>query len=134
MSEDKTAPTMTSNRPYLMRALYEWITDNGLTPYLLIDANYQQVSVPQQYVQDGRIVLNISPIAIKNLIIRNTHVEFEAHFSGVPQHVYAPMGAVLAIYAKENGRGMLFNEEEESSGDGTTQPPIKGKPHLKVIK
>lgn len=136
---------MTSTKPYLVRAFNEWILDNQLTPYLLIDAEFPNVHVPKEYVQDGRIVFNITPGIVSMLSVTNEVVEFEARFSGRKRHIYAPMQAVLAIYAKENGRGMVFDAEEESSdGDGETQPvppgndggpgPKRGKPNLKVVK
>jgi len=106
------AEGMTSSRPYLIRALYEWIVDNGLTPHLLVDATRPGVEVPQAYVDDGRIVLNIAPLAVHGLALGNERIEFDARFRGVPHHVVVPPAAVLAIYARENGQGMLFGEEE----------------------
>jgi stringent starvation protein B len=129
---------MTSSRPYLLRALHEWILDNGLTPYILIDAYHENVQVPVQYVNEGRIVLNITPGIISELEISNEDLQFNARFSGVLQHIYAPISAVLAIYSKENGKGMVFPQED--SGDDLVDPspspkiPPKRKPTLKVIK
>src|SRR3990167_9575918 len=113
---------MTSTKPYFIRALNEWIVDNLLTPHLMIDATKPGVSVPQQYVKDGKIVLNIMPMAIANLSITNEWVNFDARFSGVSHHIRVPVSAVTAIYAVENGRGMFF-ENEESGGDGNDTPP-----------
>ena len=128
---------MTSSRPYLIRALYEWIVDNGMTPYVLINAEDEQVVVPRQFVENGKIVLNINPSAVQNLQLGNDYLELDARFSGSPMHVSVPFMAVLAIYARENGKGMVFNEEE-SGGDG---PPSGGgeedkakRPQLRVVK
>lgn len=115
---------MTSTRPYLLKAFYQWIVDNSLTPYIVVMADLPGVDVPAQYVeQDGRIVLNISPTAVRDLSVDNNHIGFSARFGGVPYTVYAPMRAVSAIYAKENGRGMVFKEDEldESSSDSSEE-------------
>ena len=142
---------MTPTRPYLIRAFYEWIMDNDCTPYLVIDATHEHVHVPPQHVEDGRIVLNISDLAVSALHISNEAVEFKARFSGRLNAIYAPTQAVIAIYAKGNGRGMVFPEDEESDsggapppeGPGGNAPPpqsptggkkTKGKPHLRVVK
>ena len=99
---------MTSSRPYLIRALYEWILENELTPYLLVDAQVQNLRIPTQHVQDGKIVLNISPSAIQGLLVGDDNVEFNARFSGKELSLLIPTQAVLAIYAMENGQGMVF--------------------------
>lgn len=138
---------MTSSRPYLLRAFYEWIVDNSFTPYIVINADLEHVEVPPEYVENGRIVLNISPGAVRSLLVANDHIEFNARFSGVPFDVYAPIKAVTAIYAKENGRGMVFKEEDDEedepppSDDSTTQGSSSGKggkkggrPNLTVVK
>ena len=130
---------MTTNRPYLIRALYDWIVDNRMTPHLLVDANAENVVVPQQFVQDGRIVLNISPDAVRGLEMANDMIGFNARFGGMPMDVFVPPGTVLGIYAKENGRGMLFPEEEQVDDDDTPPDgppgPVPGKrPVLKVVK
>jgi stringent starvation protein B len=104
---------MTSNRPYLVRAYYDWILDNNLTPHLVVDATCNGVVVPHEHVKDGQIVLNISPTACGNLIIGDVDIEFDARFSGVPRHLIVPSGAVLAIYARENGAGTMFPREEK---------------------
>ena len=134
---------MTSSRPYLIRALYEWITDNGQTPYVIIDAT-QDVSVPQEHVHEGRIVLNISIQAVHELNLGNDSLQFKARFSGVVKHIYAPITEIVAIYAKENGRGMVFTDEDlddkvagESgplSDDELPKPPRHTKPNLKIVK
>jgi len=104
---------MSSSRPYLIRALYEWLADNDLTPYLAVDATIENVMVPSQHIHDGQIVLNIAMSAVRELDISNEAVAFSARFGGVPQQVYVPVAAVLAIYAKENGQGMAFGHEPE---------------------
>lgn len=126
---------MTSSRPYLIRALHEWVLDNDMTPYLLVDATREGVDVPRQSVQDGKIVLNISPQAVQGLLMSNERVEFSARFGGVPTQVSVPTAAVLAIYARENGRGMVFAEEEgdDSPPEGPDDEPPK-RPSLKVVK
>lgn len=128
---------MTSSVPYLLRAVNEWILDNGCTPYLIIDADVEGTSVPREYVKDGQIVLNISPAAIRDLELTNEHISFNGRFGGVPHEIFAPIGAVLGIVAKENGEGMWFPKE---SGDPPKPPSPpdpakkKGPPDLKVIK
>ncbi len=134
------AAGMTSSRPYLIRALYEWIVDNGLTPHLLVDATRPGVEVPQAYVEDGRIVLNIGPVAVHGLALGNERIEFDARFRGVPHHVVVPPAAVLAIYARENGQGMLFGEGEDGGPPPGPEPepeppkPRGGRPSLKIVK
>ncbi|MEM0515028.1 ClpXP protease specificity-enhancing factor [Pseudoalteromonas sp. YIC-827] len=103
---------MTPNRPYLLRAFYDWIVDNQCTPHLVVDAEFAQVQVPTQFVQDGQIVLNISPSAVMQFSMDNRALTFNARFGGQPMQVYVPMGAVLAIYARENGEGTVFTQEE----------------------
>ena len=130
---------MTSTRPYLVRALYEWIVDNGLTPHVLVDAMADQVEVPQQFVEDGKIVLNMTPNAVRDLDIGNEFLSFSARFAGKPQHILAPISAVLAIYAKENGEGMAFPEEQsneklEHDVSVLQKPTVKQKPSLKIVK
>ncbi len=111
---------MTSSKPYLLRAFYEWITENQCTPYIVVDTFYEGVQVPPEYVEDDRIILNIAPEAVDDLLLENTYVSFDARFSGTPYQIYIPMMAVSAVYAKENGRGMVFNEEYDD------EPPPEG--------
>ncbi len=129
---------MSSNRPYLIRALYEWIVDNGLTPHLLVNAEAEHVVVPQQFVQEGRIVLNVAPGAVRDLELGNDWILFGARFGGIPMQVSAPPAAVLGIFAKENSRGMLFPEDEQEGGQTPEEPkpPTPGakKPTLTVVK
>lgn len=127
---------MTSNRPYLIRALYEWIVDNGMTPHLLVDAAHPSAQVPGEFVEDGRIVLNVSPGAVQGLHMENDAIGFSARFGGVPRQVLVAPEAVLGIYARENGKGMLFPEAEPSPDPDDTPPPEErpGRPSLKVVK
>jgi stringent starvation protein B len=124
---------MTPSRPYLIRALYEWILDNGMTPYLLVDVADESVVVPTQYVENGRIVLNINPSAVQNLQLGNELVELDARFSGQPMHVSVPVMSVIAIYARENGKGMVFTEED-GGGDEPPPEPEEKRPSLRVVK
>jgi stringent starvation protein B len=126
---------MTSNRPYLLRALYEWLVDNSCTPHLVVFANVPGVAVPQQHInKDGQIILNIAPSAVKDLFIANDAVSFSARFSGVVNNIYVPCGAVLGIYGRENGQGMMFElEVPPESPTPPTKPvptnPGPAKPH-----
>ena len=133
---------MTPSRPYLIRALHEWITDNQHTPYIVVDAGVQGVEVPQSFVSDGQIVLNISMTAVQQLSLEADAVSFSARFGGVPMQVFVPSAAVMSIYSKETGQGMSFGREP-----GAPQPPdqppsssapkktVKPKrPALKVVK
>lgn len=136
--------SMTSSNPYIVRALYEWILDNDCTPYVLVNAMVPSVQVPQQYVKNGQIVLNISPSAIVDLTLNNEAMQFNGRFGGVPMDVYVPMTAVMGIYARENGQGMMFEVTESPQPD----PPLNkvsdnksagksqklSKPSLKVVK
>lgn len=119
-----------------MRALYEWIVDNDCTPYVLVDASLEDVMVPEQYVKDGQIVLNISPSAVMDLNISNEALAFNGRFGGVATDVYVPVVAVIGIYARENGQGMVFDPEESPPPDDTPPEPGKpeGRPSLKIVK
>ncbi|MGM0429993.1 MAG: ClpXP protease specificity-enhancing factor [Pseudomonadota bacterium] len=136
---------MTPKRPYLLRGLYEWIVDNDLTPHLVVDATIVGTVVPQNFVSEGQIVLNISPTAVQNLQLADQEVRFNARFGGQPMQVIVPMTAALAIYARENGAGAMFEaepeldkmpelDEEEQSSTETEKKPAKKKPNLKVVK
>jgi stringent starvation protein B len=132
-----SSTSMTSNRPYLLRALYEWISDNGLTPYLLVDASVENVRVPPGAAKDGRVVLNIAARAVSQFEISNERVAFLARFGGVSQSVHVPMAAVLAIYAQENGQGMMFSADGAPTEPPPPAPPpdeAPKRPHLRVIK
>lgn len=135
---------MTSSRPYLIRAIYEWVVDNAQTPYLLVDAEDESVQIPREYVQDGRIVLNVSPSAVAGLDLGNDYVSFNARFGGTPREVLVPVHRVLAVYSRENGQGMMFADEDEpepSPPGGGEDGPVADKPSggarrpsLKVVK
>jgi stringent starvation protein B len=132
---------MTSTRPYLIRAIHEWIIDNGLTPHIVVDAQAQGAQVPSQYVKEGRIVLNLNPSAVQALVMGNDWISFRARFSGRVMGIHLPIRSVLAIYAKENGQGMKFSDEFTEEGDTPPPPPPSppqtrpsGRPILKVVK
>ena len=132
---------MTPSRPYLVRAIYEWLTDNDLTPHLLINAACPGVIVPGAYVKDGRIALNIAPGAVRDLFIHNDAVSFLARFGGVPMKITTPIQSVLAIYARENGQGMFFDENENFLDDGPDddeppkpEPPKPASPQRPVLR
>lgn len=141
---------MTSSRPYLLRALLDWIVDNGMTPHLLVDAGLPEVVVPRQFVQDQKITLNIGPAAVQRLEMGDRTISFSARFAGTPMQVQVPVGAVLAIFARENGQGMMFGNEPGSDidpgpADGVSsdapareaEPQAASRrkgPNLKVIK
>ncbi len=126
---------MNSLKPYLIRSIYEWIVDNDLTPHLLVDAENSLAILPQQFIEDGKIVLNIKPQAVQGLTLGNEEIQFNARFSGKPMHIVTPIAAVMAIYAKENGKGMIFDQEDEESDK--TPPPENippTRPTLRVVK
>ena len=129
-----TPEGMTSNRPYLLRALYEWITDNGMTPHVLVDAEIDGVDVPEHVIQKGKVVLNIATGATEHLLLENETICFKARFSGKPHLINVPMEAVIAIYARENGQGMMFAQEDTPPPpvDGSDVPPTRS--HLSVVK
>ncbi len=153
---------MTPRRPYLLRAFYEWLVDNDLTPHLVVAATLPGVRVPQEFVQDGQIILNVAPRAVGNLQLGDDEITFNARFSGRPHLVIVPLYAVQAIYARENGAGTMFDPEEaymeleeaddgyieevdeglslaeetqpESSDSDEEPPRPKGRPSLRVVK
>ncbi|EJV9312191.1 ClpXP protease specificity-enhancing factor [Vibrio vulnificus] len=153
---------MTARRPYMLRAFYDWLVDNDLTPHLVVQATLAGVRVPQEFIQDGQIILNIAPRAVGNLELGNDTISFNARFGGRPHSVIVPLYAVLAIYARENGAGTMFEpeeaytsipgaeqeeddsiwlEEEHSAPqpsidfDDEPEPPRpKGRPSLRVVK
>jgi stringent starvation protein B len=142
-----SAPESSSTRPYLIRAMYEWCVDNGLTPYVAVKAD-ETVQVPREYVKDGEIVLNVSADATSSLSLGNEFIEFKARFGGVAREIIVPIDRVMAIYARENGQGMAFPVEARTS-DAATEPssspnttpepptpaaPTGGRPALKRIK
>ena len=143
---------MSSNRPYLLRAIYDWISDNNLTPYVLVDATFKGVRVPPQVVKNGQVVLNLAMRAVANLDLGNEWVSFQARFSGASQTIQIPVPAILALYAQENGQGMMFPADEEGGdnpppsapepddtppapgADDGAEKPKRGAPHLRVVK
>lgn len=141
-------PVLTSRRPYLLRAMHEWMTDNQQTPHLVVNATPTDVEVPRQYVQDGKIVLNISYHATNGLTMSNERVEFNARFGGQTYRVLVPIHAVLGIYARETGQGMIFSDEDGPSPTPPDTAPDQGgatpdsapgkaarnRPQLKVVK
>ncbi len=134
---------MLSNKPYLIRAFYNWIVDSRCTPILVINANHPGCHVPDQHIENGEIIFNISPEAIRDLAIRYDKVEFRASFSGRVQAISVPVKSVLAVYAEENKQGMYFDYEDEEffdgEGEGGLDSPLskkegKGKPHLRLVE
>lgn len=138
--------SLKGTRPYLLRALNEWILDQGWTPHLLVNATWPGVKVPEAFIEDGRIVLSISPSAVRDLLLANSEVSFSARFSGTPHWIQVPVGAVLGIYARENGEGIFFDEgeyspDEPSAADGeagkvpaSPSAEKKPRPGLRVVK
>ncbi|MCU7929526.1 MAG: ClpXP protease specificity-enhancing factor [Candidatus Thiodiazotropha sp. (ex Codakia rugifera)] len=129
---------MSPNRPYLIRALYAWLVDNDKTPYLMVNAEYEGAEVPRQFVDDGRIILNVDPSAVSELEMGNDWISFSARFGGAAEEILIPPGAVMGIYAKENGQGMLFPDEEANQAQEPEDEPDPTKPSkrpsLKVVK
>jgi stringent starvation protein B len=125
---------MTSLKPYLIRSIYEWIIDNNLTPHLLVDAENSHAILPQQFIEDGKIVLNIRPQAVQGLTLGNEEIQFNARFSGKPMHIVTPIVAVMAIYAKENGKGMIFDHEDNEGGETPPDKTPPAKPNLRIVK
>lgn len=133
---------LTPTRPYLIRAFYDWILDNDLTPYILVDATFDGVQVPQDFISEGKIVLNLTPSAIKGLDLGNEWIAFSARFAGKAMEIFIPVLSVTAIYAQENGRGMVFHDEENPTPpspppegtDKRDEPPASKKPQLRVVK
>ncbi len=133
---------MSSSRPYMIRAIHAWINDNGMTPYIVVDATNQMATVPIAHINDGKIVLNSSYSAVSRLSIDNEWISFSARFAGASEQISFPPAAVRAIYAKENGQGMLFPDDEgESSSINETISESdpgsiskSGRPALKIVK
>ena len=147
-----TSVSMSSNRPYMLRAMYDWINDNDMSPYLLVNAKVPGVRVPAHVVADGQVVLNVAARAVGVLDLGNEWIRFEARFSGVSHRIEVPIGALLAVYAKESGQGMMFPAEDgaavaagaaadgsqdrvadKDAGEGAKPQPKRGA-HLRVIK
>lgn len=129
-------------RPYLARAIYEWICDHNLTPYLLVDATRPYTDVPTQFIQDGQIVLNAAPHAVHRFTMGNDAISFSARFGGVSRDIYIPVAALLGIYARENGQGLFFDPEEYANlqaplatdtTETSEQETVKKKPTLRIL-
>lgn len=130
---------MTPTRPYLIRAFYDWILDNGMTPYMLVDATVVGTQVPAAYVKEGRIVLNVAPAAVTGMRMDTDAVTFSARFAGIAQGIRLPVAAVMAVYARENGQGMFFGDEDVADAPGATdESPTEAlparRPALRVVK
>lgn len=132
---------MTPNKPYLIRALYEWLEDNNATPYIMVDSTQADVRIPPGIDKDGKVVLNIAQRAVQGLVIDNAYISFSARFSGVPRELYIPIQAVLAIYSMEDGEGMMFADSDATASgqQGATAEKKQNqdankKPGLKIVK
>jgi len=132
---------MTPSKPYLIRGLYQWLLDNQVTPYILADTSSDEIMIPRGIATDGKVVLNLSPSAIQNLEMTNDYISFSARFNGVAEDVYCPMESILAIYARENGEGMMFNSEPDQSqetddpaADATAKLKKPNPSGLKIVK
>ena len=139
--------SMSSKRPYLIKAFFDWIVDNDCTPYIVVDAYVADVEVPQEHVIDGQIVLNLAPRAVKNFVMEDDYLSFTTRFGGIPTAIQLPLRAVMGIYARENGQGMMFQPEDEPEAPppmellpkqpalGKAETDAKsGRPSLRVIK
>lgn len=130
---------MTPQKPYLIRAIYQWLLDNQSTPYVLVNTRYEGVVVPKEYVKDNRIVLNLAPDAIQDLQLDNEWISFSARFSGKSMELFIPVIAVQAIYGKENNEGMFFPDEDAPPPEPEAVKPApslskNGRPSLKIVK
>lgn len=145
MLYDTSEPELTPTRPYMIRAIYEWLEDNLLTPYVMVDTTVPNVDVPVEHIQEDRIVLNIASQATGNLTIDNDYIHFNARFGGVSREIWVPIQAVIGIYAKENSQGMFFDPNEYANYQGdfeeddfeeeveTTQETPRKKPTLRIL-
>ncbi len=135
-----TDAPMKSRRPYLLRAMHEWISDSAQTPHIVVDATMEGVEVPRQYVQAGKIILNVSTHATSGLLLGNDLVRFKARFGATTQEVRVPIGAVLGVYSRETGQGMIFSEADAPTTPPTPpaepagEPVKRARPSLKVVK
>lgn len=138
-----TDAPVTSRRPYLLRAMHEWITDNSQTPHIVVDAAVAGVQVPPQHIKDGKIILNVSLSAAQGLSLGNEALSFRARFGGVSQDIVVPIAAIIGIYSRESGQGMIFGDNESPAGSPPPSPPVPTpappapgarKSHLKVVK
>lgn len=122
---------MNSSKPYILKALYEWISDNDCTPLILVNSLHKDVQIPPNLDEDGKVVLNISMNATQNLNMEDGGVSFDARFSGKSNYLYIPNESILAIYTRENGQGMMFEEENSTNPDPSPKP---SKPEIKLEK
>jgi stringent starvation protein B len=123
----------TSNKPYLIRALHEWMSDNRLTPQIIVDAAFEGLDLPAEHVSDGKLVLNISHSAARYLSLANDLFTFEVRFGGIARRLEIPPAAVLGIYARETGQGMVFADDQPPPAGGAPRE-ASGKPKLSVVK
>lgn len=133
---------MTPTTPYLIRAIFDWVVDNDMTPHVLVAAHSEGVQVPTQYAENGVIILNVSPTAVRDLELGNDAIEFKARFAGTPYSISVPIAAVKAIYARENGQGIVLSEHKEPGEVGTAEPQkvageealVRPAPHLTIVE
>ena len=140
---------MTSNKPYLIRALYEWLVDNDATPHIMVNTTIDDVMIPNGIDKDGQVVLNIATRSVQGLEMENTHIAFTARFSGAAHNIYIPINAIMAIYSMEDGQGMMFAEDTSIKADSPGDSAVgskssvkkdvkksseKKKPGLKIVK
>jgi len=136
------SPTVSKQRPYLLRAMHEWMTDNLLTPHIVVDATKKDLSIPREHIEDGKLILNLSFSATRNLAIGNDCAEFEARFGGVSRRLSIPVSAIMGIYARETGQGMVFSDEDslpdsraaEVQVAAREEVPEPKRPNLKIVK
>lgn len=129
------ASSLGSQKPYFIRAIFDWLVDNNLTPYLSVDASYPDTQVPDEFVSEGKIVMNIAPDAVRNFHSDNDWISFSARFSGKPMEIFIPIAAVMGIYAQENNEGLFFSSDPNSTPDPTSPPnPTKKNHNLTVVK
>jgi len=137
LRNEKVPNVSRSKRPYLLRAMHEWMVDNHHTPHIVVDATHDGVAVPREHIKDGKIILNISETAAHNLKLTNDSVSFRARFGGVPFDVWVPIRSVLGIYARETGQGMIFSHDAERAEPQRTNDEIeetRSRPHLTIVK
>lgn len=130
---DPDLSALTSSKPYLIRGLYQWLLDNDSTPYILVDTSIEGVQIPPSLAAEGKLVLNLAPGAVQDLELDNDYLAFSARFGGVAQKVFCPIAAVLAIYARESGEGMMFSSDEEAAADQSSGAKTQ-KPGLTIVK
>ncbi len=130
------ASSLSSQKPYFIRAIFDWLVDNNLTPYLSVDASYPDTQVPDEYVEEGKIIMNIAPDAVRNFHTDNDWISFSARFGGKPMEVFIPIAAVMGIYAKENNEGLFFTAEPSAPPEPPSPPKATKKPphKLSIVK